>query len=185
VPREKRRRRRGPAESEAQEVPKAPAYIKRKIPHYSILSDDELSVIEENADTISQRSSEIELRNNELKVAKSARNAAWVASIAAVVSVIMAIVAINMAAQPIIGFNPNPEVYDGVLLPYSLIQEKQFTRMLNGDFNSTKVTMAKATFSDGQEDPGTNQATGHRATRCLPQDSQSGRRDSRPVTRRP
>ena len=43
--RERRRRRRGPAESEAQEVPKAPAYIKRKIPHYSILSDDELSVI--------------------------------------------------------------------------------------------------------------------------------------------
>ena len=50
--RERRRRRRGPAESDAQEVPKAPAYIKRKIPHYSILSDDELSVIEENADTI-------------------------------------------------------------------------------------------------------------------------------------
>ena len=43
--RERRRRRRGPAESDAQEVPKAPAYIKRKIPHYSILSDDELSVI--------------------------------------------------------------------------------------------------------------------------------------------
>lgn len=53
--------------------------------------------------------------------------------------------------QPIIGFNPNPEVYDGVLLPYSLIQEKQFARMLNGDFNSTSVTMAKAKFSDGQE----------------------------------
>jgi len=55
VPRERRRRRRGPAESEAQEVPKAPAYIKRKIPHYSILSDDELSVIEENADTILEK----------------------------------------------------------------------------------------------------------------------------------
>ena len=50
--RERRRRRRGTSGSEAQEVPKAPAYIKRKIPHYSILSDDELSVIEENADTI-------------------------------------------------------------------------------------------------------------------------------------
>jgi len=52
VARERRRRRRGPTGSEAQEVPKAPAYIKRKIPHYSILSDDELSIIEENADTI-------------------------------------------------------------------------------------------------------------------------------------
>ena len=50
--RERRRRRRGTSGSEAQEVPKAPAYIKRKIPHYSILSNDELSVIEENADTI-------------------------------------------------------------------------------------------------------------------------------------
>jgi len=55
VARERRRRRRGPVESEAQEVPKAPAYIKRKIPHYSILSDDELSVIEENADTILEK----------------------------------------------------------------------------------------------------------------------------------
>ncbi len=49
-----RRRRRGRSvdESDAQKTPKAPAYIKRKIPHYSILSDDNLSVIEENADTI-------------------------------------------------------------------------------------------------------------------------------------
>ena len=35
-----------------QETSRAPAYIKRKIPHYSILSDQELSIIEENADTI-------------------------------------------------------------------------------------------------------------------------------------
>ena len=47
-----RRRRRAANESDVQEIPKAPAYIKRKIPHYSILSDDDLSVIEENADTI-------------------------------------------------------------------------------------------------------------------------------------
>ena len=47
-----RRRRRGGDDSDAQEIPKAPAYIKRKIPHYSILSDDDLSIIEENADTI-------------------------------------------------------------------------------------------------------------------------------------
>ncbi|MBT7390172.1 MAG: trimethylamine methyltransferase, partial [Gammaproteobacteria bacterium] len=50
--RERRRRRGGAEDSEAQETPKAPAYIKRKIPHYSILSDDDLSIIEENADTI-------------------------------------------------------------------------------------------------------------------------------------
>jgi trimethylamine--corrinoid protein Co-methyltransferase len=51
--RERRRRRGGSAdESDAQNIPKAPAYIKRKIPHYSILSDDDLSIIEDNADTI-------------------------------------------------------------------------------------------------------------------------------------
>jgi len=45
--RERRRRRGGSAdESDAQNIPKAPAYIKRKIPHYSILSDDDLSIIE-------------------------------------------------------------------------------------------------------------------------------------------
>ena len=51
--RERRRRRGGSAdESDAKNIPKAPAYIKRKIPHYSILSDDDLSIIEDNADTI-------------------------------------------------------------------------------------------------------------------------------------
>lgn len=51
--RERRRRRGGSAEeSDSKSIPKAPAYIKRKIPHYSILSDDDLSIIEENADTI-------------------------------------------------------------------------------------------------------------------------------------
>ena len=50
--RERRRRRRSAEASEAQETSRAPAYIKRKIPHYSILSDQELSIIEENADTI-------------------------------------------------------------------------------------------------------------------------------------
>jgi trimethylamine--corrinoid protein Co-methyltransferase len=50
--RERRRRRGGADDSDAQEAVKAPAYIKRKIPHYSILSDDDLSIIEDNADTI-------------------------------------------------------------------------------------------------------------------------------------
>ena len=51
--RERRRRRGGSAdESDAKNIPKAPAFIKRKIPHYSILSDDDLSIIEDNADTI-------------------------------------------------------------------------------------------------------------------------------------
>ena len=53
--------------------------------------------------------------------------------------------------QPILGYNPNPFVYDGVLLPYSSLSEQQFNRILNGEFESRKVTMAKASFSDGQE----------------------------------
>jgi len=45
------RRRRGGGK-EQEEAPKAPPYIKRKIPYYSVLSDEELDVIEANADTI-------------------------------------------------------------------------------------------------------------------------------------
>jgi trimethylamine--corrinoid protein Co-methyltransferase len=45
------RRRRGGADSASAE-PSAPAYIKRKIPHYSILDDESLSIIENNAETI-------------------------------------------------------------------------------------------------------------------------------------
>jgi len=50
--RERRRRRNSGNESAENVTPKPPAYIKRKIPHYSILSDDELGIIEHNADTI-------------------------------------------------------------------------------------------------------------------------------------
>jgi len=52
VARERRRRRKVNEDADVQEIPKAPAYIKRKIPHYSILNDEELSIIEQNADTI-------------------------------------------------------------------------------------------------------------------------------------
>jgi trimethylamine--corrinoid protein Co-methyltransferase len=52
MPRERRRRRKDNDDTKAQVIPKPPTYIKRKIPHYSILSDNELSIIENNADTI-------------------------------------------------------------------------------------------------------------------------------------
>lgn len=51
MPRERRRRRRG-ANREAAVAPKAPPYIKRKIPYYEILDEQQLSIIESNADTI-------------------------------------------------------------------------------------------------------------------------------------
>ena len=50
--RERRRRRKSSDSSDVQVSLKPPAYIKRKIPHYSILNDEELSIIEYNADTI-------------------------------------------------------------------------------------------------------------------------------------
>ena len=53
--------------------------------------------------------------------------------------------------QPILGFNPNPEIYDGFLLPFNNISDKLIKRILVGEFTTRKVVMAKATFSDGQE----------------------------------
>lgn len=53
--------------------------------------------------------------------------------------------------NPIIGYNPNPEVYDGVLLPYENMEVKRFKHIINGDFDVKSVAMAKASFSDGQE----------------------------------
>lgn len=55
MPRERggnRRRRRGGNDQAKAAVPKAPPYIKRKIPHYSLLADDELQILEHNAETI-------------------------------------------------------------------------------------------------------------------------------------
>lgn len=49
--RERRRRRRGGGDA-SEATPKAPAYIKRKIPYYEILNDEQLGIIESNADTI-------------------------------------------------------------------------------------------------------------------------------------
>lgn len=64
---------------------------------------------------------------------------------------LIANIAKYVKGQPIVGYNSNPSVYDGVLLPYSSIGLKEFNRIINGDFNSEQVTMAKASFSDGQE----------------------------------
>ena len=50
--RERRNRRRRGGDDNAKAVPKAPAYIKRKIPYYEVLNEEELQVLERNADTI-------------------------------------------------------------------------------------------------------------------------------------
>ncbi|MFT6005879.1 MAG: trimethylamine--corrinoid protein Co-methyltransferase [Pseudoalteromonas tetraodonis] len=50
--REGRVRRRGANKDTADAVPMAPPYIKRKIPYYEILDDEQLTIIENNAETI-------------------------------------------------------------------------------------------------------------------------------------
>jgi trimethylamine--corrinoid protein Co-methyltransferase len=52
MPRERRENRRRGAKTDAPPVPVTPPYIKRRIPYFEMLNDDELSIIERNADTI-------------------------------------------------------------------------------------------------------------------------------------
>ncbi|MCR9134020.1 MAG: sugar kinase [bacterium] len=52
--------------------------------------------------------------------------------------------------QPIIGINPNPHIYDGVLLPFQNMSEKVAKKIINGDFDNRSVVMARAEFNDGQ-----------------------------------
>lgn len=64
---------------------------------------------------------------------------------------LIANIAKYVKGQPIVGFNPNPNIFDGVLLPYSTIDSSALASFMAGDFNSKSVTMAKAIFTDGQE----------------------------------
>ncbi len=52
--------------------------------------------------------------------------------------------------QPIIGINPNPAIYDGILLPFENLTEKDASRIIHGEYDKRKVVMARADFSDGQ-----------------------------------
>jgi len=53
--------------------------------------------------------------------------------------------------QPVIAVNPDPERYDGVLLPFMVDDLKNITREVMDKKRSSKaITMAKATLSDGQ-----------------------------------
>ncbi|NND83230.1 MAG: trimethylamine methyltransferase family protein [Gammaproteobacteria bacterium] len=50
--RERRNRRRRGGDEVKEAAPKAPAYIKRKIPYYEVLNEESLQIIENNAETI-------------------------------------------------------------------------------------------------------------------------------------
>lgn len=53
---------------------------------------------------------------------------------------------------PLVGVNPDPERYDGILLKFTSAKLKtRLKKILAGNFNSSQVTMAKATLNDGQE----------------------------------
>lgn len=54
--------------------------------------------------------------------------------------------------QPLIGVNPDPERWDGVLLPFRVDElEAVISEVLAGNFQPRYVTMAQASLNDGQE----------------------------------
>jgi len=56
-----------------------------------------------------------------------------------------------LAGQPILAVNPDPERFDGVLLPFTADSvERQLNQTLYGTLHAKKVTLAKAELSDGQ-----------------------------------
>ncbi len=53
--------------------------------------------------------------------------------------------------QPLVGVNPDPERWDGVLLPYETGDvERVLPRVIDGKFNTKSVTMGKVETKDGQ-----------------------------------
>jgi NAD kinase len=64
---------------------------------------------------------------------------------------LVANVAKYVNGQPIIAINPDPETYDGPLLPFTTSSVKEIIpNAVAGNFLTTPVTMAKAHFSNGQ-----------------------------------
>jgi NAD kinase len=56
-----------------------------------------------------------------------------------------------LTGQPLVGINPDPRRYDGVLLPFHPVDVAKILPQLLGDRRTVKnVTMAKASLSDGQ-----------------------------------
>jgi NAD kinase len=56
-----------------------------------------------------------------------------------------------LTGQPILAVNPDPELFDGVLLPFTAQSvEQQLHMTLYGPLQAKKVTLAQAELSDGQ-----------------------------------
>ena len=59
--------------------------------------------------------------------------------------------------QPLIGVNPDPDRWDGVLLPFTVDQMHEVVgEVLQGRYQTKSVTIAQATLNDGQEILGVN-----------------------------
>jgi NAD kinase len=53
--------------------------------------------------------------------------------------------------QPMLAINPDPTQYDGILLPFNSNNiERPLIEVLNGTYNSKRITMAEAKMNDGQ-----------------------------------
>jgi NAD kinase len=56
-----------------------------------------------------------------------------------------------LSSQPLLGFNPDPQRIDGVLLPFPVhLAAEVLADALKGDYELKKITMAKASLNDGQ-----------------------------------
>lgn len=56
-----------------------------------------------------------------------------------------------LSSQPLLGFNPDPQRIDGVLVPFEVRQAATvLTQTLSGSYALQEVTMAKASLNDGQ-----------------------------------
>ena len=54
--------------------------------------------------------------------------------------------------QPLLGVNPDPKRWDGILLPFTPEQIKTvLPRILDGKYNGKEITMAEAVTKDGQQ----------------------------------
>lgn len=64
---------------------------------------------------------------------------------------LVANVAKYAGTQPIIAVNPDPERFDGILLPWKPLEARvAVTRLLDGKARIREVTLAEATLADGQ-----------------------------------
>ena len=62
-----------------------------------------------------------------------------------------------LSEQPIVGVNPDPSRHDGVLLPFTVEEAaRRLRRLLEGDFDVSPITIARAVLDDGQELHGVN-----------------------------